>query len=161
MQKNSIKNSNKTNKLSAKTNQNCKGKGAKKRKFEKSLDDYDQNDYQAIFENCKVVMKGWTKEELEAYLEMNNECMKMLEKNKEEIMDLEKRMEDDFEESMKDLDETEDAIGNNMTMKQKRDRRQAKMEKYRNLFWAMVEMHIIYQHSLFSLIVQIRSLIHN
>ena len=131
MKKNPIKRSNKTNKLSAKANQNRKGKGAKKMKLaktKKSLNDYDQDDYQAMFESCRRIMKGWTKEKLESYFERNNEHMTMLEIDKKEIMDFEKASGADIEETMKKLNETIDEFGNDMTMKEKRDHRQMKME---------------------------------
>ena len=131
IKKNPIKRSNKTNKLSAKTNQNCNGKEAKKMKLAKTgklLIDYDQDDYQAMFENCRRVMKGWTKDKLESYFEMNNEYMTMLEIDKKKIMDFEKSSGTEIEEAMKKLNETREEFGDEMTMKEKRDHRQMKME---------------------------------
>ena len=131
IKKHHIKKLNKTIKPSATANQNRKGKGAKKMKrakTTKSLNDYDQNDYQAMFESCRRVTEGWTKKKLESYFEINNQYMTMLEMNKKEIMDFEKSSAADIEEAMKNLNETTEEFGNDMTMKEKRDHRQIKME---------------------------------
>ena len=94
----------------------------------KSLNDYDEDNHQAMFESCRRVLQGWTKEKLESYCENINHFMTMLEMNKKEIMDFEKSSADEIEEAMKNLNETMEEFGNDMTMKQKRNHRQMKME---------------------------------
>lgn len=109
-------------------NKKKKNNPIKKSKTSKSLNDYDQGDYQALFEKCKHVMKGWTKEKLKSFLEENTEMSKKFELSHKSIMDFEKTSNAKMNDEIKLLNEILEQNENDMTMKEKRNHRQLKME---------------------------------
>ena len=130
MKRNLIKKSKNRRNTSADKNQTCKSKSVKKMKLgqTKSANDYNQDDYQALFEKCKHVMKGWTKTKLESFLEENKEMSEKIEVSQQYMMNFEKNSKGKFDDEMKSLNKILEETGNNMTMKDKRKNRQMKME---------------------------------